>query len=155
MNVDVSTSIVINRPRELVSRYAANPDHAPEWYVNIKAVEWKTMPPVAIGSRIAFVAHFLGRRIAYTYEVVDLVPGERLSMRTAEGPFPMETSYIWETTSDGGTRMTLRNRGTPAGFSKWVAPFLAGAMRRANRKDLAALKMHLESSADDTESVAR
>jgi len=155
MNVDVSTSIVINRPRELVSRYAANPDHAPEWYVNIKAVEWKTMPPVAIGSRIAFVAHFLGRRIAYTYEVVDLVPGERLLMRTAEGPFPMETSYIWETTSDGGTRMTLRNRGTPAGFSKWVAPFLAGAMRRANRKDLAALKMHLESSADDTESVAR
>jgi len=155
MNVDVSTSVVINRPRELVSRYAANPDHAPEWYVNIKAVEWKTMPPVAIGSRIAFVAHFLGRRIAYTYEVVDLVPGERLSMRTAEGPFPMETSYIWETTSDGGTRMTLRNRGTPAGFSKWVAPFLAGAMRRANRKDLAALKMHLESSADDTESVAR
>jgi len=155
MNVDVSTSVVINRPRELVSRYAANPDHAPEWYVNIKAVEWKTMPPVAIGSRIAFVAHFLGRRIAYTYEVVDLVPGERLLMRTAEGPFPMETSYIWETTSDGGTRMTLRNRGTPAGFSKWVAPFLAGAMRRANRKDLAALKMHLESSADDTESVAR
>ena len=155
MNVDVSTSIVINRPRELVSRYAANPDHAPEWYVNIKAVEWKTMPPVAIGSRIAFVAHFLGRRIAYTYEVVELVPGERLLMRTAEGPFPMETSYIWETTSDGGTRMTLRNRGTPAGFSKWVAPFLAGAMRRANRKDLAALKMHLESSADDTESVAR
>jgi uncharacterized protein YndB with AHSA1/START domain len=155
MNVDVSTSVVINRPRELVSRYAANPDHAPEWYVNIKAVEWKTMPPVAIGSRIAFVAHFLGRRIAYTYEVVELVPGERLLMRTAEGPFPMETSYIWETTSDGGTRMTLRNRGTPAGFSKWVAPFLAGAMRRANRKDLAALKMHLESSADDTESVAR
>jgi uncharacterized protein YndB with AHSA1/START domain len=155
MNVDVSTSIVINRPRELVSRYAANPDHAPEWYVNIKAVEWKTIPPVAIGSRIAFVAHFLGRRMAYTYEVVDLVPGERLMMRTAEGPFPMETSYIWETTSDGGTRMTLRNRGTPAGFSKWVAPFLAGAMRRANRKDLAKLKMHLESSADATESMAR
>jgi len=117
MNVDISTSIVINRARELVSRYAANPDHAPEWYVNIKAVEWKTAPPVAIGSRIAFVAHFLGRRMAYTYEVVDLVPGERLLMRTAEAPFPMETTYIWETTSDGGTRMTLRNRGTPAGFS--------------------------------------
>lgn len=155
MNVDVATSIVINRPRELVSRYAANPDHAPEWYVNIKAVEWKTIPPVAIGSRIAFVARFLGRRMAYTYEVVDLVPGERLLMRTAEGPFPMETSYIWETTSDGGTRMTLRNRGTPAGFSKWVAPFLAGAMRRANRKDLAKLKAQLELSADDKGSMAR
>ena len=84
--------------------------------------------------------------MAYTYEVVDFVPGERLVMRTAEGPFPTETWYTWETMSDGSTRMTLRNRGTPAGFSKWLAPFMAGAMRRANRKDLAALKKRLESS---------
>src|SRR6185369_6082624 len=144
----VSTSIVINRPRDVVAGYAANPDHAPDWYVNIKAVEWKSPPPVAIGSRVAFVAHFLGRRMAYTYEVVERVPGERLVMRTAEGPFPMETTYTWATTADGATRMTLRNRGTPAGLSKWLAPFLAGAMRRANRKDLAALKQRLESSAD-------
>ncbi len=146
MNVDVSTSIVIHRARELVSRYAANPDHAPVWYVNIQSVEWKSSPPVRIGSQIAFVAHFLGRRMAYTYEVVDLIPGERLVMRTAEGSFPMETSYSWETSSDGSTRMTLRNRGAPTGFSKWFAPFMAGAMRRANRRDLAALKTRLESS---------
>ena len=146
MSVDVSTSAIINRPRALVSSYAANPDHAPEWYVNIKAVEWKTVPPIEIGSRIAFVAQFLGRRMAYTYEVVELVPGERFVMRTAEGPFPMETTCTWETTSDGATRMTLRNQGTPSGFSGWLAPFLAGAMRRANRKDLAALKKRMESS---------
>jgi uncharacterized protein YndB with AHSA1/START domain len=145
MNVDVVSSILINRSRELVSGYAANPDHAPEWYVNIKAVEWKTSPPATIGSQIAFVAQFLGRRMAYTYEIVELVPGERLVMRTAEGPFPMETSYIWETTPEGATRMTLRNRGTPTGFSKWLAPFMTAAMRRANRKDLAALKRRLES----------
>src|SRR5262245_57336034 len=146
MNVDVSTSIVINRSRDFVSRYAANPDHAPNWYINIKAVEWKTAPPVAVGSRIAFVAHFLGRRMAYTYEVVESVPGERLVMRTAEGPFPMETSYTWETTSSGSTRMTLRNRGRPTGFSRWLAPFIGRAMGRANRKDLAALKRRLESN---------
>ncbi len=145
MSVDVSSTILINGSRAMVSAYAANPDHVPEWYVNIKAVEWKTAPPVRIGSRIAFVAHFLGRRMAYTYEVTELVPDERLVMRTSEGPFPMETSYTWETTPDGATRMTLRNRGEPTGFSKWLAPFLAGAMRRANRKDLAALKKRLES----------
>src|SRR5437773_10489014 len=129
MHVDVSTEIVIDRPRSDVSAYAANPDNAPTWYVNIKAVEWKTDPPLRVGSPIAFVAHFLGRRIAYTYEVVELVPGERFVMRTAQGPFPMETTYTWETTADGSTRMTLRNRGTPTGFSKLVAPLIGQAVR--------------------------
>jgi uncharacterized membrane protein len=150
MNVDVSSEIVIQRPRDDVAGYSSNPDNAPAWYKNIKSVEWKTAPPVQIGSQIAFVAHFLGRRIAYTYEVVDLVPGERLVMRTAQGPFPMETTYTWQSTDDGGTRMTLRNRGTPAGFSTFMAPVMARAVRKANEKDLAALKNLLEKRAKST-----
>ena len=148
MNVDVSSEIAIQRPRHEVAEYASNPDNAPTWYVNITTVEWRTPPPVSVGSQIAFVAHFLGRRMAYTYEVVELVRGERFVMRTAQGPFPMETTYTWETTADGGTRMTLRNRGTPTGFSKVVAPFMARAVRSANRKDLAALKKLLEARGD-------
>jgi uncharacterized membrane protein len=147
VDVDVSTEIVIDRPQADVSAYASNPDNVPAWYANIKSVEWKTPRAVSVGSRIAFVAHFLGRRIAYTYEIAELVPGKRLVMRTAEGPFPMETIYTWERVADGKTRMTLRNRGTPAGFSKWMAPFMAFAIRRANQKDLALLKKRLESRA--------
>ena len=40
--------------------------------------------------------------------------------------------------------MTLRNRGEPAGFGRMAAPVMAAAMRRANDKDLAALKRILE-----------
>ena len=116
----------------------------PEWYENIESVRWESPPPAAVGSRVAFVARFLGRRLAYTYEVRELVPGERLVMSTAEGPFPMETTYTWADTAAGGTRMTLRNRGEPAGFAKVAAPVMAAAMRRANRKDLARLKALLE-----------
>jgi len=144
MAVDVLTEIVIGRPRAEVAAYAGDPSNAPSWYVNIKSVEWETPPPVAVGSRMAFVAQFLGRRLAYTYEVAELVVGERLVMRTAQGPFPMETTYTWETVSEGATRMKLRNRGEPSGFSKLAAPFMAGAMRRANRKDLEQLKAVLE-----------
>jgi hypothetical protein len=144
MPVDVQTQIVIARPRGAVASYAADPDNATAWYRNIAGIEWRSDRPLAVGSRIAFVASFLGRRLEYTYEVRELVPGGRLVMSTADGPFPMETSYTWQDAGDGGTRMTLRNRGEPAGFSRLVAPFMAGAMRRANRKDLAALKAILE-----------
>ena len=66
-------------------------------------------------------------------------------MRTAEGPFPMETSYEWTAAGDGRTRMTLRNRGEPSGFASVAGPMMAAAMRRANTKDLANLKRLLES----------
>src|SRR3954454_8538524 len=140
MAVDVQTDIVIDRPCAEVAAYAADPSHAPDWYVNIESVRWLTEPPVRPGSRLAFVARFLGRRLEYTYEIVELVPGERLVMRTAEGPFPMETTYTWQSEGTDRTRMTLRNRGEPAGFSTLMAPMMGRAMRRVNRKDLAALK---------------
>ena len=141
--MDVVSDIVIDRSPDVVAAYASNPDHVPDWYTNITSVDWKTERPVRVGSRIAFVAHFLGRTLAYTYEVTEL-DARHLVMRTAQGPFPMETTYTWQYAGEGKTRMTLRNRGEPAGFSKWVAPFMAIAVRRANQKDLALLKQRLE-----------
>jgi hypothetical protein len=143
MNVDVTTRTDIAAAVSTVAAFASEPDNAPRWYVNIKSVEWNTPRPIRIGSRFAFVAHFLGRRVAYVYQVVEYVPDKRLVMRTADGPFPMETVYEWEAI-ETGTRMTLRNRGTPSGFSRIVAPFMSAAMRRANQKDLAALKTLIE-----------
>jgi polyketide cyclase/dehydrase/lipid transport protein len=145
--VDVVTQIEIDRPRSQVAGYASDPDNATAWYENIKAIEWKTPKPVAVGSKIAFVAQFLGRRLTYVYEVREMVPGERFMMSTAEGPFRMETTYTWRDTASGGTLMELRNRGEPSGFSKFAAPVMTAAMRRANGKDLMRLKGILEASA--------
>jgi uncharacterized protein YndB with AHSA1/START domain len=147
MSVDVRTEIEIRRPRAEVAAYATDPDSAPEWYDNIESAEWVSPRPVDVGSRIEFAARFLGRRLAYTYEIAELVPGERLVMRTDEGAFPMETTYTWSDAGTGITKMTLRNRGEPVGFAKVGTPMMEAAMRRANRKDLARLKEILESRA--------
>lgn len=144
MPVDVVTEIEIARRRVDVADYAADPDNATAWYENIKSVEWQSSRPLAVGTRLAFVAQFIGRRLAYTYEVVEFVPAERFVMHTAQGPFPMETTYVWKDAGAGATRMTLRNRGEPTGFAKLTAPMVAAAMRRANRKDLQRLKAILE-----------
>ena len=146
--VDVHTEIVIARPCGQVASYAADPDNVPEWYVNIKSVEWKTSSPAVVGSQITFVARFLGRRLEYTYEIAELIPDERLVMRTSEGPFPMETIYTWEAVTESSTRMTLRNRGRPTGFSVLMKPLMVFMMRRANRKDLKRLKHLLEEQRD-------
>ncbi|MEW2137569.1 SRPBCC family protein [Streptomyces sp. NPDC005409] len=146
MKIDVLTETVIAAPCERVAAYAADPSHAPQWYANITSADWRTPPPVGVGSRAAFVARFLGRTLAYTYEVTAYEPGRRMVMRTQEGPFPMETTYTWEPYGDAAdhTRMTLRNRGEPSGFASLGATVMAAAMRRAQQKDLAALKALLE-----------
>ena len=144
MAVDVRTEIVIQRPRAEVAAFASDPDNATRWYDKITSVEWETEPPLAVGSRLAFVARFLGSRLSYTYEVLEWEPGERFVMSTAQGPFPMETTYAWSDAPDGGTAMTLRNSGEPKGFSKVSGKVVAHAMRRANRKDLARLKALME-----------
>jgi Polyketide cyclase / dehydrase and lipid transport len=144
MAVDVRTGIVIDRPREEVAAFAADPGNATAWYRNIEAVEWETPPPVAIGSRLRFRARFLGRTLEYTYEVRELAPGRRFVMATAHGPFPMETTYTWEDAGPGATAMGLRNRGEPSGFAAVTAGVMARAMRRANEGDLRRLKTLLE-----------
>src|SRR5688500_15644929 len=143
-SVDVLTEVLIGCRVATVSAFASDPGNAMEWYANIKSVQWKTPKPMTVGSRIAFTARFLGRQLEYTYQIAEFIPGEKFVMRTTDGPFPMETTYTWEKVTENQTKMTLRNRGTPSGFSKIFAPFMTLAMRRENKKDLNRLKRILE-----------
>ena len=145
MSVDVTTTIVIECPIGEVASYVGDPSNAPEWYRRIASAEWQTDPPIALGSRIAFRARFMFKDLDYTYEVTEYTPGEQVAMRTARGPFPMDTTYTWRAVGERVTHMTLRNHGEPSGFARIATPLIAAAMRRAMRQDLAQLKRLLES----------
>lgn len=147
MAIDVTSTIEIARPLGEVADVASDPDRAPEWYSAIRSAQWRTQPPLRVGAEFAFVARFLGRRLEYTYRVVEFEPHRLLVMRTSDGPFPMETTYRWRSTGTASTEMTLTNRGEPAGFAAVVRPFMSFAVRRANRRDLDALKAQLERDA--------
>lgn len=145
--VDIEVKATIARPRPVVAAYCCDPDNATSWYANIDAVNWETEKPMAVGSRFTFSARFLGRPLNYTYEVVEWIPEQRFVMRTAQGPFPMETTYEWDDAPDGATLMRLRNRGEPAGFSRLATPLMSPAIRQATAKDLRRLKSVLEAQA--------
>jgi hypothetical protein len=142
--VNVTTQIKIAAPVKKVAEYVTNPDNAPLWYINIKSVKWQTPKPLEIGTKILFIAHFLGKILTYTYEFTVIIPGEKVVMRTADGPFPMETTYTWKAIDNNNTLMILRNAGKPNGFSKLMSPFIGLMMKKANRKDLLKLKAILE-----------
>jgi uncharacterized membrane protein len=142
--VNVVTETMIEAPVSQVAAYASDPDNAPQWYSNISSAEWKTPKPLQLGSQIAFKANFLGRSLSYTYEIVELIPEKKLVMRTAQGPFPMETTYTWRAIDEQHTLMILQNTGKPAGFSKLFSPFMAPMMKKENKKDLANIKAILE-----------
>lgn len=143
--INVINQIVIERPLEDVARYSAHPDSAPEWYRNIESVEWRTSGELDLGTKVDFVKRFLGKRLAYTYEVYDYIPGKHLFMKTDQGLFTMETHYTWVATHSNGTKMTLQNLGKPKGIAIVLQPLFRYMINRQNKKDLRSLKSILES----------
>ena len=145
MPVDISSEIVIDRPRAEVAAFAGDPDNAPAWYEHVKRVVWRTRRPLAVGTQIGFLAESLGKQLEFVYEITAFVPGEQLVMRSEAGRFPMETTYAWRDEPGGGTRMSLSNHSEPRGVGRLSAMLLRRSMRRTNAKDLSRLKTVLES----------
>ena len=141
--IDVSVETEIARPRADVAAYASDWRNDPVWIGAVDAARLVGEEPFGTGARVARTASFLGRRFEYVNEVTELVPGERLAMRSVAGPFPMRVTYEWED-AGGGTHMRIRAAGDAARFYRIAGPLLARAVRRGIAGDLARLKATLE-----------
>jgi uncharacterized membrane protein len=144
--VDVSTEIIINLPKEKVVEFASDPGNAPSWCTHIKSVEWNPEAPLRAGAKLVFNEQIMRRRQQHVYEVVEVIPGQKMIMKTSGNGMRMETTVAWQALNENTTCMTLRNRGIPTAFSKPIAPLLKLAIRKASRRNLKQLKKMLELS---------
>ena len=140
---DVTVETTIARPRPEVASYATDWRNDTTWIGALSDVRLVTDGPFGVGSRVARVASFLGRRIEYVNEIAEYEPGSRLLMRSVKAPFPMTVAYEFED-ADGGTKMRIRAQGDASGFYRLAAPLLDRMVRRGIGGDLRRLKAALE-----------
>ena len=143
MSVDVTVEREIARERPTVAGFVMDPANDTRWIKALDSVRTLGDGPVGPGTRVERIASFLGRRIEYVNEIVELVPGERLVMRSVKAPFPMEVRYELDEAGDG-TRMRIRATGDASGFYRVAGPLLGAAVRRGIERDLDELKKVLE-----------
>jgi uncharacterized membrane protein len=144
MNIDVTAEVQIMRPLADVAAYMIDPAHDPEWIGGVREARLVGDPPLGVGSRVARVASFLGRRVEYVNEIVALDPAECLDMRSVQAPFPMRITYSFTDRDGGATTVRNRVRGAPGGFFALFGPLLAPLVRRSVQRDLDRLRGVLE-----------
>ena len=144
MSTDVTLDIAIEAPRDGVAAYALDYTNVPEWIGAIGQARLVTEPPFGVGARVQRIGTFLGKRIEYINEVVELDPDRRLVMRSVKAPFPMTVTYEFDDKPGGGTWMRIRTEGDASGFYRLAGPLLDRAVKRGVGQDLKRLKERVE-----------
>ena len=141
MSIDITAEVAIRRPVAEVAAYMIDPGNDPSWIGGVREVRMETAPPLQVGSRVARVASFLGRRVEYVNEVTEFDAERVLDMRSVKAPFPMRVTYSFESAA-GGAETIVRNRvrGAPGGFFALFGPLLAPLVKRSVQKDLERLR---------------
>jgi polyketide cyclase/dehydrase/lipid transport protein len=155
--IDTRAVILVARAREEVAAYLRDPGNDPDWIGGLRSARLVTEPPVGVGSRIERVASFLGRRIEYVNEIIELT-GTRLAMRSIRSPFPMRVTYGYDDVGDDATTTTevsVRVEGDASRLYRLADPLLAVLVRRSVQRDLRTLKRLLEDGAGHRQRMAK
>lgn len=143
MPVDTTATVRIACPPERVAEFLRDPANDPRWIGGIRTAQLVTPAPVGVGTRVARVASFLGKKIEYVNEITALTP-DGLAMRSVQSPFPMQVDYGHRADGAGGTAASVRVRGEAGRFYRLAAPVLNRMVHRSISGDLRRLKRVLE-----------
>jgi uncharacterized membrane protein len=149
MSTDVTVQTSIRAPRGRVAAYATDYRNDPAWIGAIREARLVTEPPFGVGARVERTGSFLGKPLQYVNEVVELVPDERLVMKSVKAPFPMTVTYEFEEQDEGTSVMRIRTTGDASGMYKLAGPLLNQAVKRGITGDLKRLKEQMEADGPD------
>jgi uncharacterized membrane protein len=141
--IEVSASVEIARPAGAVFDYLADMANNPRWQRGMRSCRWTSEPPLQLGSTYDQEASFLGKSITSSFEVIELVPGRRIRIRTTGGSMPMDVTRHVEP-HGAGSRVGAIVRGDPSGVFRVAAPILRLLVQASVRRDYRRLKDLLE-----------
>lgn len=144
--VDVKSEIIINLPKEKVAEYVSDPCNAPQWCAHIKSVEWEQHASLKAGAKIVISEHIMRRHLRQVYEVIEVIPNQKVVVKTRNNNMRMETTIGWKAIDENTTCMIVWNRGIPRRISKIITPLMALVVRSTSRKSLKLLKRKLETT---------
>lgn len=124
----ITRSVVTRRPAAEVFAYLSDFTSTTQWDPGTVLTE-RISGDGGVGTRYANTSKFNGRETRLVYEVIDVIPGERIRLR-GENDTVTAIDTITVKSVFGETRVTYEADFTFKGIAAIAAPFLRGAFRR-------------------------
>jgi len=136
-------SIMINRSVKDVWDYLDDPASSLDWESGLLEDEKTSEGPTQVGSTYRGVTVFLGRRLEWTSEIIELEPYRSVKFKAIVGSMPLEETRILEPV-EGGTRFTFIREGEPRGLFRLADALVVRLQQRDMEAMVARLKDILE-----------
>ncbi len=101
----VDESVVIDRPRQEVYEFLADPENVPVYNGNIVEYELLSGGPYEVGRRCRAVVRVAGRRLDSTDELIEAEDGRRIKIQSDDAKIPYTLEVRFDDEGDA-TRVT-------------------------------------------------
>jgi hypothetical protein len=141
--VDLSATVIINRPDVEVFDYVMEVSHDSQWRSGVVEAGYTSDGPIGVGTTGFDRIEANGREMMATWTTIEFEPGEFARWTLDSGPIRGTGGYIC-IQAGHDTRFTLEAHIRPAGWYRLFGPIFGMIGRRQNRADVRKLKTILE-----------
>ena len=144
--MQISESIIIERPLEEVFSVLTDFSQEPRWRSAIKEVRYLDEPGEGeslAGLKIQYISRFIGKRITSTVRITEYERNQLLAYETISGPIKVRGRDTFEPLN-GKTRLTINHQGRLKGLFRIAEPLLSKIAARGICSDLKNFKKFVE-----------